>query len=177
MLKTIAWVVLLRAFGAAPLLPISRRCCSTRALHPVPASLAAVYNAHSGRQKASGAPAAVPSWRRTSLVHSTHPTSALCTLQEDQERSELMQRLERMQPTVAWMNPLVNDATSPAEVASMAAPPATGEESTEAAAAAARRQQARRAASDSRGRPKGRAEAAWVLVHASVRCATAQPAW
>lgn len=61
--------------------------------------------------------------------------------EEDQERSELMQRLERMQPTVAWMNPLVNDATSPAEVASMAAPPATGEESTEAAAAAARRQQ------------------------------------
>ncbi|KAL4423706.1 hypothetical protein ABPG75_001007 [Micractinium tetrahymenae] len=61
--------------------------------------------------------------------------------EEDQERSEMAQRLERMQPTTAWMSPAINDATSPAEVANMAAPPAAGEESTEAAAAAARRQQ------------------------------------
>lgn len=61
--------------------------------------------------------------------------------EEDEERSEMVQRLARMQPTIAWMSPVTNDATAPAEVASMAAPPAAGEESTEAAAAAARRQQ------------------------------------
>ncbi len=74
----------------------------------------------------------------------------LWPLQEDQERTEMAQRLAHMQPTIAWMSPVTNDATSPAEVAKMAAPPAGGEESTEAAAAAARRQQVRRVGNSSR---------------------------
>lgn len=64
-------------------------------------------------------------------------------MQEDQERVELEKRLALMVPTAAWMNPLPNDAASPAEMEVMPAPPARGEDSTEAAAAAAWRQQVR----------------------------------
>lgn len=87
-----------------------------------------------------------PSWTHPCpRLPLTRPNALPCALQEDEERSEMVQRLARMQPTIAWMSPVTNDATAPAEVASMAAPPAAGEESTEAAAAAARRQQVRQA--------------------------------
>lgn len=68
-----------------------------------------------------------------------------CDLQEDQERTELEQRLERMVATTAWLNPQPNEDLSDAKLAAMPAPPAYGEDSTEAPAAAARMQQVRRA--------------------------------